>query len=88
MKQRHDTSENGYLLAVDEPLEPGGRVRLGRGAVEDEAVADPVVAQAAADHGASVQQLCKKQRWTHFMVSRVDRRLRKAAEKVFCCNTG
>ena len=47
------------LLAVDEPLEPGGRVRLGRGAVEDEAVADPVVAQPAADHGPSVQQLCK-----------------------------
>ena len=48
-----------YLLSVDEPLEPGGRVRLGRGAVEDEAVADPVVAQPAADHGASVQRLCK-----------------------------
>ena len=50
------------LLAVDEPLEPGGRVRLGRGAVEDEAVPDPVVDQAAADHRASVQQLCKKER--------------------------
>ena len=48
------------LLAVDEPLEPGGRVRLGRGAVEDEAVPDPVVDQAAADHRASVQQLCNK----------------------------
>ena len=42
------------LLAIDEPLEPGGRVRLGRGAVEDEAVADPVVAQAPADHGTGV----------------------------------
>ena len=46
-----------HLLSVDEPLEPGGRVRLGGGAVEDEAVPDPVVAQAAADHRASVKQL-------------------------------
>ena len=46
-----------HLLSVDEPLEPGGRVRLGGGAVEDEAVPDPVVAQAPADHGASVEQL-------------------------------
>ena len=81
MKKRQDTSENGYLLAVDEPLEPGGRVRLGRGAVEDEAVPDPVVTQSAADHRARVQQLCKKQRWMYFMVSRVDWRLRKAAKK-------
>ena len=47
-----------HLFPVDEPLEAGGRVGLGGGAVEDEAVPDPVVAQAAADHGASVKQLC------------------------------
>ena len=51
-----DTSAT-HLFPVDEPLEPGGRVRLGGGAVEDEAVPDPVVAQAPADHRASVKQL-------------------------------
>ncbi len=47
-----------YLFSIHDPLEAGRRVGLGRAAVEDEAVADAVVLQAAADLGTGVQEFC------------------------------